>query len=226
MSINKILGCEKTEFFIIANDKDLLAKITNLMSRKGYVGVVDTAGRVHYLLDGRNNPYRLTECISNIAEQLRPKELDHPVELTPGQTAEIVDRILMEYKIPTNLKGYMYLRYGLMLLSSVHEFVNPISKTLYPEIAQKFHAKPNQIDRVIRYATKKAGHNKSNGILIYELYLKLKEETQAYRKRYIEKNGNDVTFNFSELAYEDASDVRVAEPSELNPYDPKNNIPS
>ena len=92
MSINKILGCEKTEFFIIANDKDLLAKITNLMSRKGYVGVVDTAGRVHYLLDGRNNPYRLTECISNIGT-VTTERIRSSCRIDTGQTAEIVDRI-------------------------------------------------------------------------------------------------------------------------------------
>ena len=44
---------EKLAFYVAANDRDMLGKINQLLARNGCVGFTDTAGRVHYLIDGR-----------------------------------------------------------------------------------------------------------------------------------------------------------------------------
>ena len=61
---------DELAFFIAANDRDVLGQINHLMASHGYVGVMDTAGRLHYLVDGRRGtPYasrRILEATGRI----------------------------------------------------------------------------------------------------------------------------------------------------------------
>lgn len=43
----------KLSFYIAASDQDLLTQVSRMMDRQGLVGLMDTAGRVHYVVDGR-----------------------------------------------------------------------------------------------------------------------------------------------------------------------------
>ena len=68
---------------------------------------------------------------------------------------------LKELGIPTNLKGYYYLRYAIELMKNDISYINEIVKRLYPEIAKQYHTTVAQVERGIRYAIE-TGWNRGN----------------------------------------------------------------
>lgn len=175
MRWTEMAQADSTGFYIAASDRDLLAKVTDLLKRKGgMVGVVDTAGRVHFLVDGRSNLYRATENIMSVADQIESFDARRP-EHTPEQIDRAVNAVLQAFGIPESLKGCLYLRYILTRLAKQPELVTPVSKTLYPDVARLYAVKVHQIDRVIRYATQQAGRAESNCKLIAAMNRQLQE---------------------------------------------------
>jgi hypothetical protein len=181
---------DSTGFFVVANDRELLAKVTSLLRRQGYFGVVDTAGRVNYLIDGRDNSYRAAHQIKELAALLR--EPDSAPYCSDDTVREIAEDVLAQYKISENLKGYLYLRKILEVLARDPTKLKPASKFLYPETAKYYRASAGQIDRVIRYATKQAGVQLSNGqfltVLNDQIHRKLRSEAAKLTNQ---KNGGD-----------------------------------
>lgn len=66
---------------------------------------------------------------------------------------ERVTQILLEIGIPTNLRGFHYLRNVIILCCNDHEFeFGAITKTWYPEIAEMWATTPMRVERAIRHA--------------------------------------------------------------------------
>ncbi len=182
---------DSTGFFVIANDKELLSKVTSLLRRQGYFGVVDTAGRVNYLIDGRDNSYRAAHQIKELATLLR--EPDSTPYYSDDTVREIAEDILAQYKIPQNLKGYLYLRKILEVLARDPTKLKPASKFLYPETAKYYRASAAQIDRVIRYATSQAGVKLSNGQFLTLLNDQIHRKLRAQAAKLTGTNSGDDT---------------------------------
>lgn len=142
---------DKVGFYVAVSDADLLSQIDRLMQRNGCVGVMDTAGRIHYVVDGRRGmPYASRRILEAAGRLLR----DRISETDPLQERlnRHVDRLLQEHRIRPELKGYRYLRFLLLMIGMDETKLRPISKTLYPELARHFQVKIPQIERDIRYA--------------------------------------------------------------------------
>lgn len=179
MRWTEMAQANQTGFYIAASDRDLLAKVTDLMKRKGgMIGVVDTAGRVHFLVDGRSNLYQATENIMSVADRIESFDARRPAH-TPEQIDRAVNAVLHAFGIPESLRGCLYLRFILTRLAEQPELVTPVSKTLYPDIARLYGVKIHQIDRVIRYATQQAGRAESNCKLIAAMNRQLQTELEA-----------------------------------------------
>ena len=54
--------------------------------------------------------------------------------------------------IPAHIKGYQYLREGIILTVRNMEVINAVTKVLYPEIAKRFGTTPSRVERAIRHA--------------------------------------------------------------------------
>lgn len=50
--ISRLAPADQTGFFIAASDFDLLDHVSRMIKRQGMVGMMDTAGRMQYLVDG------------------------------------------------------------------------------------------------------------------------------------------------------------------------------
>ena len=84
------------------------------------------------------------------AEQSKPakpgaKYMDHPLE-------SIVTDIIHEIGVPAHIKGYQYLREGILFTIRDAGSVAGITKVLYPEIAKKFSTSPTCVERAMRHA--------------------------------------------------------------------------
>ena len=63
-----------------------------------------------------------------------------------------VTNIIHEIGVPAHIKGYQYLRDGIMMVVNNIEVINQITKQLYPDLAKKYKTTPTRVDRAIRHA--------------------------------------------------------------------------
>jgi two-component system response regulator (stage 0 sporulation protein A) len=64
----------------------------------------------------------------------------------------MVTNIIHEVGVPAHIKGYQYLRDGIMMVVDDIEVINQITKQLYPELAKKYKTTPSRVERAIRHA--------------------------------------------------------------------------
>ena len=62
-----------------------------------------------------------------------------------------ITKILHELGIPSHIKGYQYIREGIMLLYEKPDLIGGITKELYPDIANKFDTTVSRVERAIRH---------------------------------------------------------------------------
>ena len=65
---------------------------------------------------------------------------------------EKVTNMIHQIGVPAHIKGYHYLRKGIMLCVENAAMLSSVTKALYPEIAQYFQTTPSRVERAIRHA--------------------------------------------------------------------------
>lgn len=155
-------------FYIASSDKDILAKVSDIMRGQGYIGIADMGGRIQYIVDGRNNLYSTVHQIRKLADQ----SLDDGClgwDTDDNVLRRSVETVLHQYQIPRSLKGFQLLRYMLVLGARDETIMRPVNKVLYPKAAEHFQISCHQVDRIVRYATKQAGINEGNASFMIKL---------------------------------------------------------
>ena len=64
----------------------------------------------------------------------------------------MVTNLIHEVGVPAHIKGYQYLREAIMMVVNDIDVINQITKSLYPQIAQRFQTTPSRVERAIRHA--------------------------------------------------------------------------
>ena len=54
--------------------------------------------------------------------------------------------------IPAHIKGYLFLREAILRVYTNQEYLGQITKSLYPDIANKFSSSSSRVERAIRHA--------------------------------------------------------------------------
>ena len=80
-----------------------------------------------------------------------------------------VTKILHELGVPSHIKGYQYIREGILLLYNNPDIVGGITKELYPEIASRFDTSVSRVERAIRHAIE-VSWNRGNLDLMEEVF--------------------------------------------------------
>lgn len=142
---------ESIGFHITSNDHELLVQIRRHFQKNGYLAIADTAGRLHYIMDGsRGVPYAARRVLETAERQsqARSESRQQSIRRLPEAVETVLDRL----GIRTELKGRSFLREILMTHAGDERHLNPSCKTLYPETARRFHVSSSQVERDIRYA--------------------------------------------------------------------------
>lgn len=63
-----------------------------------------------------------------------------------------VTEILHQIGVPAHIKGYQFLRDAILLATEDHEYINAVTKRLYPEIAKRNNTTASRVERAIRHA--------------------------------------------------------------------------
>ncbi len=78
-------------------------------------------------------------------------------------------KILHELGMPSHIKGYQYIRDGIMMLYEKPEVIGGITKELYPEVASKYDTTVSRVERAIRHAIE-VSWNRGNWQLMEEIF--------------------------------------------------------
>lgn len=94
---------------------------------------------------------------------LQPQRLQSPVQHRQpaassagirysGDLEKDVTNILLEIGIPAHIKGYQYIREGIILACHDRNMLQYVTKYLYPSIAKKYKTTSSSVERTIRHA--------------------------------------------------------------------------
>ena len=111
------------------------------------------------------NPKVLAKRIIQIADLSKTGEMteerkEEDKDLPGGQMYDYgmhsiendVTEIIREIGIPAHIKGYQYIREGIMMAVNDMNMLNYITKLLYPSIAKKYKTTSSSVERAIRHA--------------------------------------------------------------------------
>lgn len=137
-------------FYLVASNRELLNHVEALMNRQGIFGVLDSSGRVHYLVDARKgSPFAARNVMATADRLVEKTRSDTRIEKM--RIRALVDLVLSRYDWNTQLRGYRLLGEILRRTATDLTLLNPISKRLYPEIARQQGLRPHQVERNVRY---------------------------------------------------------------------------
>ncbi|MDY5181206.1 sporulation initiation factor Spo0A C-terminal domain-containing protein, partial [Butyribacter sp.] len=81
-----------------------------------------------------------------------------------------VTNLLLEIGIPAHIKGYQYIREGIMLAFYDKNMLHFITKCLYPAIAKKYNTTSSSVERTIRHAIEVA-FRRGNREMLEEIFI-------------------------------------------------------
>lgn len=78
------------------------------------------------------------------------KSISTPID--EDNLASVITEIIHDIGVPAHIKGYNYLRNAIDLCIHDDEFINSITKLLYPTVAKNFSTTSSRVERAIRHA--------------------------------------------------------------------------
>lgn len=127
---------------------------------------VSELGVNYYIL----KPFELSELEKRVIELSDGLSYDSKtVDLHHNNLQISTTKILHELGVPSHIKGYLYIREGIMMLYERPEVIGGITKELYPEIASKFNTTVSRVERAIRHAIE-VSWNRGNWDLMEDIF--------------------------------------------------------
>ena len=80
-----------------------------------------------------------------------------------------VTKILHELGMPSHIKGYQYIREGIIMIYNNPDIIGGITKELYPDVATKYDTTVSRVERAIRHAIE-VSWNRGNWDLMEEVF--------------------------------------------------------
>lgn len=122
---------------------------------------------VHYFL---LKPYELSDLENRILEASNVHEKENKnINIYHNNLQISVTKILHELGVPSHIKGYQYIREGILLIYNNSEIIGGITKELYPEIANKYDTTVSRVERAIRHAIE-VSWNRGDWELMEEIF--------------------------------------------------------
>lgn len=115
-------------------------------------------------------PFELKE-LENIIEDVMSKNTygNKSIDLYHNNLQISITKILHELGVPSHIKGYQYIRDGIIMIYDKPEIVGGITKELYPDVAKKYNTTVSRVERAIRHAIE-VSWNRGNWDLMEEIF--------------------------------------------------------
>lgn len=103
----------------------------------------------HFVL----KPFDMVELENKLLDAVNFKiETNSKVNVMHNNLEISVTKLLHGLGVPSHIKGYQYIREGVILMYEKPDIVGAITKELYPEIAHRFDTTVSRVERAIRHA--------------------------------------------------------------------------
>lgn len=91
--------------------------------------------------------------LDSLHERMLDLNRTYHMETNAEGDAEIkVSSILHNLGIPSHIRGYQYIRDGILMIYKNDKYINFITKEIYPELALKYNTTSSRVERAIRHA--------------------------------------------------------------------------
>ncbi|MDD2470185.1 MAG: sporulation initiation factor Spo0A C-terminal domain-containing protein, partial [Bacilli bacterium] len=115
-------------------------------------------------------PFELSDLEKRILGCVdKNKENNKVINLLHSNLQISVTKLLHELGVPSHIKGYQYIREGIIMLYENPGMIGGITKELYPEIASKFDTTVSRVERAIRHAIE-VSWNRGDWKLMEEIF--------------------------------------------------------
>ncbi len=93
-------------------------------------------------------PYDITSLVNRVVASV-----SRHIHLEPQIDDECtVTEILHQIGVPAHIKGYKFLRDAILMTMEDNDYINSVTKRLYPEIARRNTTTASRVERAIRHA--------------------------------------------------------------------------
>lgn len=114
-------------------------------------------------------PFEMSNLEKKILSCFDYKKNNRIIDIFHNNLQISVTRILHELGVPSHIKGYQYIREGIMLIYDNPDFIGGITKELYPDIARTYDTTVSRVERAIRHAIE-VSWNRGNWDLMEEIF--------------------------------------------------------
>ena len=114
-------------------------------------------------------PFDLKDLEQRVIEATTNNEIKQGLTTKDQDLKISITKILHELGVPSHIKGYQYIREGILLLYNNPDIIGGITKELYPEIACKYDTSVSRVERAIRHAIE-VSWNRGNLDLMEEIF--------------------------------------------------------
>lgn len=149
------------------HDLELNKKVIVLTSynNESMIRRVSELGINYFIL----KPFDLKDLERRILSCFEEKKEHKSIDLFQNNLQISVTKILHQLGVPSHIKGYQYIREGIMIIYKNPDVIGGITKELYPEIADKFDTTTSRVERAIRHAIE-VSWNRGNWDLMEDIF--------------------------------------------------------
>ena len=96
----------------------------------------------------------MAERINILTKHIGDNKTTTPTQIEPDNNdlELMVTEILHQIGVPAHIKGYHYLREAIVMSVNDNEFINSVTKILYPTVAKRNKTTSSRVERAIRHA--------------------------------------------------------------------------
>lgn len=114
-------------------------------------------------------PFELSVLEEKILEIANNNAQGNTIDIYNNNLQISITKTLHDLGVPSHVKGYQYIREGIILVYNNPTIIGGITKELYPAIARKFNSTTSRVERAIRHAIE-ISWNRANWDLMEELF--------------------------------------------------------
>ena len=160
-----------------ADLKDISVVLTSSSGSDGFIECAYNLGAEYFLMKPFSNEIlakRIVQIMEMKEKQRAKKELSVAGIEVKKQVSDYLERdiehdvtnIIREIGIPAHIKGYQYMREGIIMAINDMNMLNYITKLLYPTIAKKYKTTSSSVERAIRHAIEVAWNRGKIDVLV------------------------------------------------------------
>ena len=114
-------------------------------------------------------PFDLKDLENKAMEILNRKTETKMIDFEENDKQIIITKLLHDLGMPSNIKGYHYIRDAVSLVYNDPSLIGGITKILYPKIGKKYDASVTRVERAIRHAIE-VSWNRADWDLMEEIF--------------------------------------------------------